>query len=138
MSPTGAAARKARGRMGEDAAARHLRAQGLRILDRNWRRGRLELDIVCAEGDAVVFVEVKTRDADGPASPTDALTPRKRGACIRAARAWLAAHDAWDRPCRFDVVGVVCHGSNHTLEHYRHAFDLSSPLGGGNASWQPW
>lgn len=136
MSPADAAAR--RGRMGEEAAARHLRAQGLRVLHRNWRRGRLELDIVCVEGDTVVFVEVKTRDAKGLASPADALTPRKRDACVRAARAWLAAHDAWERPCRFDVVGVFCDGPNYTLEHYRHAFDLSASLGGGDAPWQPW
>ena len=133
-----AALARQRGQKGEDAAAAHLQKQGMRILARNWRHGRLELDIICTEGDTVVFVEVKTRDAAGLAAPADALTPRKRGALTRAAQAWIAAHDAWHRPCRFDVISVLCGASDLTLEHYRHAFDLSAPVGGGNTPWQPW
>lgn len=133
-----AAAAKMRGQHGEDAAEAHLLTLGMRILARNWRRGRLELDIICAEGDTLVFVEVKTRAADGMAAPADALTPRKRAALIRAAQTWLSEHDAWHRPCRFDVVSVLDDGAHLTLEHYRHAFDLSAPLGGGNPPWQPW
>ena len=126
------------GQRGEEAAARHMTRHGLRILARNWRQGQLELDMVCAEGDTLVFVEVKTRQAAGLAAPADALTPRKRAALRRAAQAWLNAHDAWQHPCRFDVVSVLCQDQTLTLEHYPHAFDFSSPVGGGNAAWQPW
>ena len=126
------------GRAGEDAAAALLRKKGLKILDRNWRRGRLELDIVCADGETIVFVEVKTRQARGMSDPADALTPAKRRLVIKAAQAWLAAHNAWRRPCRFDVVCVRKDGLTLSAEHYRHAFDFSSALGGGHAAWQPW
>ena len=131
------------GREGEEAAARHLRGLGWRILDRNWRGGPLELDLVCREGDTLVFVEVKTRAADGLGSPEQAFTPAKRDRVVRAARAWLTAHDAWDRPCRFDLAGVTrtADGQYHT-ELTRHVIDLESdaghPVGGGHASWQPW
>lgn len=126
------------GARGEEAAARLLAKRGLRVLARNWRHGGLELDIVCDDRDTLVFVEVKTRAAGGPARPDEALTPAKRGKLVRAARQYLAAHDAWDRPCRFDLVCVVHDGATLTLEHYPHAFDLTASLGGGDAAWQPW
>ena len=131
------------GREGEEAAARHLLGLGWKILDRNWRGGHLELDLVCREGDTLVFVEVKTRNADDPALPAEAFTPAKQRRVVRAARAWLDAHDAWALPCRFDLAGVTrtADGLYHT-ELTRHvielSFDAGHPVGGGHASWQPW
>lgn len=126
------------GKEGEDAAATYVQKHGLRILARNWRHGRLELDMVCAEGHTVVFVEVKTRKARGLTSPLEALTPRKQNALLRAAQHWLRANDAWDRACRFDLVAVLDHGAHFTLEHYQNVFEFSAPVGGSHASWQPW
>lgn len=126
------------GDRGEEAAARLLTRQGLRILDRNWRSGSLELDLVCADGDTVVFVEVKTRAADGLAAPADAMTPHKRRTFFRAARAWLAARNAWDRPCRFDVVQVTHDGVHFIPEHCPDAFDISELVDCRHTAWQPW
>lgn len=126
------------GKEGEDAAAAFVQKRGLRILARNWRHGRLELDMVCAEGHTVVFVEVKTRKADGLTSPLEALTPRKRDALLRAAQHWLRANNAWDRACRFDLVAVLDHGAHFTLEQYKNVFEFSAPVGGRHTSWQPW
>lgn len=135
-----AAQRAARqvGQLGEDAAAAHLQKKGLRVLARNWRHGRLELDMVCTEGHTVVFVEVKTRKAGGMTSPQEALTPRKQNALLRAAQHWLNTHEAWDKSCRFDLVAVLDHGAHFTLEHYQNVFEFSAPVGGRHASWQPW
>lgn len=130
--------RRQTGDAGEQAAADMLQKQGWRILYRNWRHGAWELDIVCEDGDTVVFMEVKTRAAGGLTRPDEALTPAKRATLTKAARAWLAAHDAWHKPCRFDLVCAQGNGQTYTLEHYRDAFDLSQPVGGGNTSWQPW
>ena len=126
------------GQRGEDFAADYLKRQGLRLLARNWRHGSWELDMVCREGHTVVFVEVKTRKAGGLTRPVEALTPRKRATLLRAAHAWLQAQNAWDSPCRFDLLAVHDHGTHFTLEHYRHAFDFSAPVGGGHTAWQPW
>ena len=53
------------GRFGEDAAAEYLAGQGYAIVDRNWRCGRMEIDIVAQRGSRLAIVEVKTRTASG-------------------------------------------------------------------------
>lgn len=126
------------GRRGEDAALQLLRRSGFSLLARNWRNGRLELDLVCRDGDTVVFVEVKTRSQTTHGGPAAALTPAKQRTLCRAARTWLAAHNAWNCPCRFDVVCVLCEGKSLYLEHYRHAFECEPSVDSGHATWQPW
>ena len=126
----------------QEEFARLLADKGFAILARNWRQGRLELDLVCRDGGTLVFVEVKSRRGDGLARPEDAMTPRKRRTLVRAARAWLAATEAWSSPCRFDVVTVTACGPNSLhLEHIPHAFaldDAGAAVDRGHAPWQPW
>ena len=119
-----------RGQAGENAAEALLLRAGWRILERNWRQGRHELDLVCEDGDELVFVEVRTRAEGGLVSPAESVTPAKRRSLIRAARAYLAAHAAWERNCRFDVICVTAGRTIHT-EHIRHAFELDQPLDRG-------
>ncbi len=124
------------GARGEEAAARLLASKGLRIAARNWRQGSLELDLVCMDGQEVVFVEVKTRAADGLAEPAEAVGPKKMRSLIKAARAWLAAHKAWDLPCRFDVVCVTERREELRLEHHTNAFSLSDLVDHGHSARQ--
>ena len=138
MTASTATAKQKLGGRGEAAAARLLTSKRYRILDRNWRQGGLELDLVCEDGDEIVFVEVKTRTAGTLGSPADGMSLRKRRNLIKAARCWLAAHKAWERACRFDVVCVIDAGQELRLEHHPHAFELADPLARGNAAWQSW
>ena len=131
------------GAVGENCAAAMLGGMGWRILARNWRSGHLELDIVAQAGDTLVFVEVKTRDADGMQRPYEALTAVKKERLLRAAQAWLAEHDAWNRPCRFDLVCVAARSGTYQTELIRNVIEFADigtrhAVGGGNASWQPW
>jgi len=122
------------GRQGEDAAAELLAKKGLRILERNTRLGRLELDLVCEDGDTLVFVEVKTRAEGSLATPADGLTHQKRSRLLRAAQAYLSRRDLWHRPCRLDLVAVLFRaGTLHHIEHTPNAFPADSAGG-----WQPW
>lgn len=92
------------------------------VLDRNWRSGRLELDLVVREGDVVAFVEVKTR-AEGPQRPLEALGPTKRRRIRRAAGRWIAAHPGVGREFRFDAVSVrLVPGRPPEVRHVRNAF----------------
>lgn len=131
------------GTEGEEKAATLLLHMGWHILARNWRSGHLELDIVAQEGDTLVFVEVKTRAEDGMQRPYEALTPVKKQRLLRAAQAWLAEHDAWDSPCRFDLVCVKAKGGTYQTELIRNVIEYTdlgtrNAVGGGNSSWQPW
>lgn len=126
------------GRRGEEAAAAHLAGRGYKVLDRNWRGRGGELDIVCEKKKTLVFAEVKTRTEGQMAAPHDALTPAKRRNLSRAAGQWLTEHEAWGRPCRFDLLAVVVDAAGQTrVEHVENAFELA-PGGGGEGGWQPW
>lgn len=116
---------KRRGDLGEDAAARYLESCGLRVLDRNWRFRQWELDLVCRDGDTVVFVEVKTRRAGSMATPADGLNRKKQARLVKAASQYLTRNDLWDEPCRFDLAAVIDTGSSLDVEHVENAFDLT-------------
>ncbi|GAB7082208.1 YraN family protein [Megalodesulfovibrio paquesii] len=127
------------GREGEAAAARFLAAAGLRVLDRNWREGRLELDLVCEAPDGtVVFVEVRTRADAAHGDPAETVTLVKQRQLIKAAGAWLSAHDSWGRPCRFDVLAVRNRQEPFSITHHPHAFEVADALDRGHTHWQPW
>ena len=103
------------GPKGERAAAVFLVANGCRVLDRNWRYGRVgELDLVVDDGGVIVFVEVKTRSGTGPDTALAAVDQRKLDTLLRLGNAWLAEHHAW-RPCRFDLVGVQLRAGREPL-----------------------
>ncbi|WP_419785676.1 YraN family protein [Pseudodesulfovibrio sp.] len=121
---------KRRGNLGEDAAARYLESCGLRIIERNWRHRQWELDLICREGDTLVFVEVKTRGAGTMGSPADGLTRTKRARLVKAAALYLSEKDLWDAPCRFDLAGVTDTGTSMDVQHIRNAFDAEG-LGPG-------
>lgn len=118
------------GAYGELAAASFLRAEGCSILRRNWRpvRGG-ELDIVCRDGDCLVFVEVKTRTGDGYGGARRAVNARKRALIRQGAAEWLRQ---LPEPVtfRYDIVEVR-YREEHPPEvrHIRGAFgekDLAS------------
>ncbi len=98
---------RARGRWGEDLAAAHYVRNGCRILDRNWRSRTGELDLVVADGDVVVFSEVKARRSDryGPAAAAVGVAKQHR--IRRLAVEWLRAHDVHGVDLRFDVVAIT-------------------------------
>lgn len=90
-----------RGELAERLAAEHLRARGLEVIERNWRRRFGELDLVLREGGTIVFVEVRLRTHSGFGGAGASIDAAKRRRLLAAAQAWLAGRDL---PCRFDVV----------------------------------
>ena len=96
------------GRWGERLAAWYLFFHGCRILERNWRYGRYEIDVVARERrtGVLIFAEVKTRSNTSFGRPLDAVDRRKQMYLTRAAQGYLKTHDGFDVPTRFDVVEV--------------------------------
>ena len=97
------------GRLGEDLAHRYLRRRGCTVVARNYRAlgGAGEIDLVAWEGDALVFVEVKTRASEEHGAPEAAVDAEKRIAIERTAREYARRSGVeWNRT-RFDIVSVV-------------------------------
>ena len=100
--------KRALGDRGEEAAFAHLARLGYRILARNLRFGRDELDGVALDGRTLCFVEVKSAATDSPVAPEEHFTPRKRKALLRAAHRYLQDRrlDPAAVETRVDVVAV--------------------------------
>jgi putative endonuclease len=108
------------GRQGEQLAAEHLRQDGLRVLDRNWRCAEGEIDIVAAERRSLVICEVKTRSSVRYGTPLEAVSRAKRSRLRRLAACWLVAHGVLFDEIRIDVVGVLrTESGDFTVDHVR-------------------
>ncbi len=111
------------GRRGEDAAARFLDRRGYEIVERNWTCSAGEADIVARDGDAVVFVEVKTRSSCEKGFPSEAVDAEKRERYERIAAQFLQGYDAVDVPVRFDIVSIVVISPDRAMiRHHINAF----------------
>lgn len=108
------------GRGGEELAARFLEAGGYRIVARNWRGSRGELDIVAEHEGTIVFVEVKTRSGLAFGHPFEAVTPRKLRALRRLAGEWCRQAERVRAAIRLDVIAVIGgHDVPARIEHLR-------------------
>jgi putative endonuclease len=96
------------GVLGERIARDWLRAQGAKILYRNFKApGGGEVDIVAREGRQLLFTEVKARRAGGPGRPLDAVDRDKQRLIERGANEWLRLLGTREIPWRFDVIEVI-------------------------------
>ena len=99
---------------------RTLEAAGMRVIDRNWRCRRGELDIVALDGRTIVFCEVRTRRTATFGTPAESVGPAKVRRLRALAAAWLAEHPEVRGEIRFDVVCVRPQPSGAALvEHLR-------------------
>ena len=118
-----------RGERGEKEAARFLRTRGYKILYRNFKsRGGGEIDVVCRDGDTLVFVEVKTRRDEDFGRPIDSVGREKQKRISKGGLAWLRLLDNPDVAFRFDVVEVLWRDEEKPhCELTQDAFELSQP-----------
>jgi len=116
--------RHLRGARAERQAAAALQSAGLRVVERNVRLTRGEIDLVCRDGDVWVFVEVKARRPGWDDAPAAAVTWAKRRRLVRLAQHYLKWRRLGEPRCRFDVVEVTDDGHGGTsVRHLRGAFD---------------
>ncbi|MFM2388231.1 MAG: hypothetical protein RL660_2988 [Bacteroidota bacterium] len=94
-----------KGNYGEDLAVKYLRNQGYAIVERNWRFGHLELDIVAEKDGVTAFVEVKLRNTDEHGHPEQGVTPAKMRELRKAAEAYIYAKDLENY--RFDIIAIT-------------------------------
>lgn len=110
--------RREKGTRGEAAAARFLENLGYTILHRNLRLSHLEIDLVCRDGDCLVFVEVKNSPAGSFGHPATWIGPDKQARLRRAAEAYLERFPSPGLDIRFDVITIT----KGAIEHFSNAF----------------
>ena len=115
------------GALGETVAAAHLEAQGLKVVDRNFRTRYGEVDLIAEDSGTLVFVEVKTRRSLAFGAPEESVTPRKRARLAKVAAAYLQLHGLEQQNWRIDVVGVALQRTGPaTINHVR-AVEVAEP-----------
>ena len=111
------------GKTGEDIACDFLKKRGHVILERNFRSGHLEIDIISTDVCGIHFVEVKTRRFSVQAPPQESVTPAKQRRIVRAASQYLKARKSLGNPeCFFDVFAVTFNPDSVTTEWIPQAF----------------
>ena len=119
------------GARGEKAAARYLRRRGYKILLKNFRSGKAEVDIVARQNDWLVFVEVKTRESEQFGAPSEAVDRDKQRNLSKAALDYLRMLGNPRIHFRFDIVEVIIADGSKRPDDIRliqNAFDLSEPI----------
>ncbi len=117
-----------RGELGERAAKKHLRQQGLKFLTANFRSDRGEIDLVCRDGDCLVFVEVKTRSSEDWTRPAAHVDARKRRLLSQTALDYLRLIKNPPIKIRFDIVEVLLsEGEVREVRHLPNSFAMSKP-----------
>lgn len=110
------------GILGENAAADFLKEKGYAILERNYRVGHLEIDIIALKDGILVFVEVKTRAADYLIAPQEAVNNRKQNLIINAANGYIRRHKRTEE-ARLDVITVLHkNGKVTNVSHIENAY----------------
>jgi putative endonuclease len=121
-------ARQVLGERGERIAERWLEERGWKILERRFRSGHRDLDLIIQrngdEGRLVAFVEVKTRVSAGFGGPLGAVHWRKQREMARAARDWLGKSACPFDVYRFDVIGVIYGPGLPEVVHIENAFQV--------------
>lgn len=109
------------GKKGEDLAADHLKNAGFKILFRNWKWGKNEIDIIAENKEYIVFVEVKTRADNYQMHPVTAITNEKQKSIIYAADGYLQKFKI-NKESRFDVIIILKKGESYQIDHIEDAF----------------
>ena len=110
------------GQTGEDVACDFLLSRGHQILDRNWRSGHLELDIVSEAEDGLHFVEVKARTAPVTSTLTDQVNRVKQKRISAAALQYLNKNHLMGREVFFDIVSVTFIGGETVVRYFPQAW----------------
>lgn len=109
------------GKLAEDLAARFLEKCGLAVLVRNFRCRGGEIDLVCRDGKALVFVEVRLRRNADYGGAGASITAAKQRRIILAAKHYLVLHAKTECDCRFDCV-LLAENTENNIEWIRDAF----------------
>jgi putative endonuclease len=111
------------GRKAEDFAVEQLQKKGYKILIRNFRFQKAEIDIIAEKDDLIIIIEVKARSTDAFILPQEAVNKKKIRLIVAAANHYLEEFNK-ENEIRFDIISVLPdHTGNLIIEHITDAFD---------------
>jgi putative endonuclease len=113
------------GKESESAAVRHLKKNGYKILEQNYRTKIGEIDIIAKERQTLVFVEVKARKSHFYGNPKWAVTPKKQRKISMVALYYMKATKQNNVKARFDVVSITNADDKPRVEIVKNAFELA-------------
>jgi len=113
------------GKEAEDTAVKFLKAQGYKLLRRNYKSKLGEIDIVADDKGVICFVEVKARHSGLFGSPGEAISSHKQRQISKAAICYLKENNLFERSARFDVVTLLYEKEPPEIELIKDAFELS-------------
>jgi putative endonuclease len=99
------------GRAGEELAARWLTQQGFFIVQRNWRHGRYEIDIIAGRSGVLHFIEVKSRHSSVYGYPEESVSRKKLNHLMQGASGWINRWPAFRR-VQYDVLSITLSGGD--------------------------
>lgn len=117
--------RQTLGKRGEELACRYLQGMGHTILERNWRKGHLEIDIISTDPKGIHFVEVKARQLSIQAPPQENVGKTKQARLAKAALGYLNSDShlpGRDMECFFDIIAITFKGEDALVEWIPQAF----------------
>lgn len=109
------------GKRGEELAVDHLMKSGYRIVYRNYRYLKAEIDIIAQKKDVLAIVEVKSRSSDYWQHIAETITEKKIKLLVRAANHYVISRDL-EVEVRFDIISVLKEKEGFKIEHIEDAF----------------
>jgi len=109
------------GKKGEQLAVNYLINKGYKIVERNWRFQKAEIDIIATKDKILISVEVKTRSTNDFGNPQDFVTPKKIKLMVSAMNEYILNKDL-DIELRFDIVAITKDKSSFDIQHFKDAF----------------
>lgn len=109
------------GKEGEQLAIDHLKQHGYKIIDRNWRFQKAEVDIIAKKENTLAVIEVKTRSSDYFGNPQDFVNPKKIKLLVMAINEYVLSKNL-DVDVRFDIIAIIKTKNDLKLEHLKDAF----------------
>ena len=111
-----------KGNEGENLALTHLLDKGFLLLERNWKYGQKEVDLIMKDREIIVFVEVKARKQTTYGFPEEFVDTKKQSNLVHAASAWMEQAE-YEGEIRFDIVTILSvQGLQPSIQHIPDAF----------------
>ena len=109
------------GKEGENLAVEFLQKKGYKILERNWRFKKAEVDIITQKNDVLAIIEVKTRSTNYFGNPQDFVNPKKIQLLVEAINEYVTSKNL-DVEVRFDIIAILKNNTKFNIEHLKGAF----------------